>query len=105
MHPLHLVQKPLIERRQKCQSTQRNFFPYALLLLNSDTSCGVVIAHVAGSMNTAGDFLSRTEVDPTEKLEMALRNDIHTKAIEVIIQSSGIVEEEQIVVLPDEEID
>ena len=52
-----------------------------------------VIAHVAGSMNTAADFLSRTEVDPTEKLEMAIRDDIHTKAIEVNIQSSGIVEE------------
>ena len=66
-----------------------------------------VIAQVAGSMNTAADFLSRTEVDPTrsEKLEMAIRDDIHTKAVEVKIQSSGIVEEEQIYVLPDEEID
>ena len=45
-----------------------------------------VIAHVAGTMNTAVDFLSRTEVDPTEKLELTIRNDIHTKAIEVNIQ-------------------
>ena len=51
-----------------------------------------LIAHVAGSMNTAADFLSRTEVDPTEILEMKFRNNIHTKAIEVNIQSSGIVE-------------
>ena len=64
-----------------------------------------VIAHVAGSMKTAANFLSRTEVDPTEKLEMVIGNDIHTKAIEANIQSSGIVEEEQIYVLPDEEID
>ena len=35
-----------------------------------------VIAHVAGAMNTAADFLSRTEINPTEKLEMNLRNDI-----------------------------
>ena len=56
-------------------------------------------------MNTAADFLSRTEVNPTEKLEMTLRNDIHTKAIEVNIQSSGIVEEEQIYILPDDEVD
>ena len=35
-----------------------------------------VIAHVAGAMNTAADFLSRTEIIPTEKLEMNLRNDI-----------------------------
>ena len=40
-----------------------------------------------------------------KKLEMAFRKDIHTKAIEVNIQSSGIVEEKQIYVLPDEEID
>ena len=64
-----------------------------------------VIAHVAGSMNTAADFLSRTEVNQTEKLETTIRNDIHSKAIEVNIQSSGIVEEEQIYVLPDDEID
>ena len=64
-----------------------------------------VIAHVAGTMNTAADFLSRTEVDPTEKLELTIRNDLHTKAIEVNIQSTGIVEEEQIYVLPDDEID
>ena len=64
-----------------------------------------VIAHVAGSMNTAADFLSRTEVAPTEKLELTIRNDIHTKAIEVNIQSFGIAEEEQIYILPEDEID
>ena len=56
-------------------------------------------------MNTAADFLSRTEVNPVEKLEMSIRNDIQTKAIEVNIQSSGIVEEEQIYILPDDEFD
>ena len=56
-------------------------------------------------MNTAADFLSRTEVNPTEKPEMTLRNDIHTKALEVNIQSSGIVEEEQIYILPDDDVD
>ena len=64
-----------------------------------------MIAHVAGTMNTAADFLSRTEVDPTEKLEMTIRNDIYTEAIEGNFESSGIVEEEQIFVLPDDEID
>ena len=64
-----------------------------------------MIAHVAGTMNTAADFLSRTEVDPTEKLELTIRNDIHTNAIDVNIQSTGIVEEEQTYVLPDDEID
>ena len=56
-------------------------------------------------MNTAADFLSRTEINPTEKLEMNLRNDIQTKAIEVIIQSSGIAKEEQIYIHPDDEND
>ena len=56
-------------------------------------------------MNTAADFLSRTEVDPTEQLEKTIRNDIHTKALEVNTQSFGIVEEEQIYILPDDEID
>ena len=56
-------------------------------------------------MNTAANFISRTEVDPTEKLEMTICNDIHTKATEVNIQSTGIVEEEQILFLPGDEID
>ena len=67
--------------------------------------CIFVNAHVAGSMNTAANFLSRTEVNPVEKLEMSIRNDIQTRAIEVNIQSSGIVEEEQIYILPDDEFD
>ena len=64
-----------------------------------------VKAYVAGAMNTAVDFLSRTEINATEKPEMNLRNDIQTKAIEVNIQSSGIAEEEQIHIHPDNEID
>ena len=56
-------------------------------------------------MNTAADFLSRTEVNPIKKLKMSIQNDIQTKAIEVNIQSSGIVEEEQIYILPDDELD
>ena len=61
-----------------------------------------VIAHVAGAMNTAADFLSRAEVNPTEKLEMNIRNDVATKAIEVNIQSTGVAEEETLYILPDE---
>ena len=49
--------------------------------------------------------MSRTEINPTEKLEMNLRNDIQTKAIEVNIQSSGMAEEQQIYLQPDDEID
>ena len=56
-------------------------------------------------MNTAANFLSRTEVDTTEKPKKTIRYDSHTKAIEVNIQSSGIVEKEQIYVLPDDGTD
>ena len=53
-------------------------------------------------MNTAADFLSRAEVNPTEKLEMNIRNDVTTKAIEVNIQSTGVAEEESLYILPEE---
>ena len=36
---------------------------------------------------------------------MTERNDVHTKATVVILQSSDIVEEQQNYVLPDDEID
>ena len=64
-----------------------------------------VIAHVADSMNAAADFLSRTEVNLVEKLKMSIGNDIQTRAIEVNIQSSGVVEEEQIYILHDNKFD
>ena len=62
-----------------------------------------LIVPVAGSIKTSADILSRTEVNPTKKLEMSMRNDIQTKAFN--IQSSVIVEEERIYVLPNDEFD
>ena len=59
-----------------------------------------VIARVAGAMNIAAGFLSRAEVNPTEKLEMNIRNDVTTKAIEVNTQSTGVTEEEPLYILP-----
>ena len=61
-----------------------------------------VIAHVARAMNTAADFLSRADVHPTEKLDLSIRNDVTTKAIEVNIQSTGVAEEESLYILPEE---
>ena len=61
-----------------------------------------VIAHLAGAMNTAADFLSRAEVNPTEKLEMNIRNDVITKAIEVSIKTTRVAEEELLYILPEE---
>ena len=61
-----------------------------------------VIAHVAGAMNTAADFLSRAESNPTETLELNIRNDVITKATEVNIQSTGVAEEELLYILSGE---
>ena len=53
-------------------------------------------AHIAGSVNTAADFLSRLEVKVTEKIHLKIREDIHTMPIEVTISSSDVADEYQI---------
>ena len=53
-------------------------------------------------MNAAADFLARAELNPTEKPEMNIHNDVNTKANEVNIQSTGIAEEELLYILPGE---
>ena len=59
--------------------------------------------HVAGSQNTPADFLSRLELTPKEKVQIKLRDDILMSPIEVNLQSSDVVDEEQLFFLPDEE--
>ena len=54
------------------------------------------IAHIAGSVNTAADFLSRLELEVTEKIRLKIREDIHTMPIEVTTSSSDVTDEEQI---------
>ena len=41
------------------------------------------IAHIAGSVNTAADFLSRLELKVTEKIHLKLLGDVQTTPIEV----------------------
>ena len=53
------------------------------------------IAHIAGSVNTAADFLSRLELKVTEKMRLKIREDIHTTPIEATTSSSDVAEEEQ----------
>ena len=53
------------------------------------------IAHIAGSVNTAADFLSRLELKITEKIRLKIREDIHTTPIEVTTSSSDVADEEQ----------
>ena len=49
-------------------------------------------ALIAGSVNTAADFLSRFELKVTEKIRLKIREDIQTTPIEVITCSSDVVD-------------
>ena len=52
--------------------------------------------HIAGSVNTAADFLSRLELKVTEKICLKIREDIQTTPIEVTTSSSDVADEEHI---------
>ena len=54
-----------------------------------------IIAHNPGKNNTAADYLSRIEMDPTEMLVLKIRK-VETRPIEVNVQSAGVSEEEQV---------
>ena len=64
-------------------------------------ACGYVLqfnfkrAHIAGSVNTAADFLSRTELKVTERIRLNIREDVQTTPIEVTTSSSDVADEEQ----------
>ena len=53
------------------------------------------IAHIAGPVNTAADFLSRLELKVREKIRLKVREDIQTTPIEATTSSSDVAEEEQ----------
>ena len=53
------------------------------------------IAHIAGSLNIAADFLSRLELKVTVKIHLKIREDIQTTPIEVSTSSSDVADEEQ----------
>ena len=53
------------------------------------------LAHIAGSVNTAADFLSRLELKVTEKIHLKKREDIQTTPIVVTTSSSDVDDEEQ----------
>ena len=54
------------------------------------------IAHFAGSVNTAADFLSRLELKVMDKIGLKIREDIQTTPIEVTRSSSDVADEEQV---------
>ena len=51
--------------------------------------------HIAGSINTAADFLSRLELKVTEKIHLKMREDVQTTPIEVSTSSSDDADEER----------
>ena len=53
------------------------------------------IAHIAGSVNTAAEFLSRLELKVTEKIRLKIRDVIQTTHIEVTTSSSDVADQEQ----------
>ena len=54
------------------------------------------IAHIAGSVITAVDFLSRLELKVTEKICLKIGEDIQTTPIEVTTSSSDVADEKQV---------
>ena len=54
------------------------------------------IAHVAGSVNTAADFISRLEMKVTEKIHLKIRENIQTTPLEVSTSSSDVADEGQV---------
>ena len=52
------------------------------------------MAPIAGTVNTAADFLSRLELKVTEKIRLKIMEDIHTTLIEVTTSSSDVADEE-----------
>ena len=63
------------------------------------------IMHVAGTQNTAADFLSRIDFNPKEKIELKIRNDNTIQPIQVNLQSTDVADEEQLFFLPEETIE
>ena len=53
------------------------------------------IAHIAGSVNTAADFLPRLELKVTERIRLKIREDVQITPIEITTSSSDVADEEQ----------
>ena len=61
--------------------------------------------HVAGTQNTAADFLSRVELNPKERVDLKTREVITIRPIQVNLQSTDVADEEQFFFLPDKTIE
>ena len=113
---IHGIQPRLVgigqtSHRPNSQQICYTFFQTKIIPPALWNACGFVlqfnftIANVPGRMNTAADFLSRLDLDPKEKVQLLIRDDIQTTPIEVHIQSSNVAEEEQFYFLPEDDIE
>ena len=77
------------------------FLQTKAILLSLWNACDYVLqfnfetAHIAGSVNTAADFLSRLELKVTEKIHLKIREVVQIKPIELSTSSSDVTDEEQ----------
>ena len=54
-----------------------------------------IIAHFAGSVKKAADFLSRLELKVTEKISLKIQEDVQTTHNEVTTSTSDVADEKQ----------
>ena len=54
------------------------------------------VAHIAGSVSIAADFLSRLEMKVTERIRLKIREDVQTTPIEVTTTSSDVADKERL---------
>ena len=98
-HFLWETRKPIIALRDKKSVTrlfQTKAFPLSLWnACNYVLQFNFKLAHLAGSVKKAADFLSRLEVKVTEKVRLKIREDVQTTPIAVKTATSDVADEEQ----------
>ena len=98
-HLLWKATKPTIvltDKKSVTRSFQTKAIPPALWnACDYALQFNLKIAHIADSVNTAADFLSRLELNFREKIRLKIREDIQTTPIEVTNSSSDVADEEQ----------
>ena len=66
--------------------------------------CVGLCSAVQFSENTATDFLSKIDLNPEERVELKIREDITIRPVQVSLQSTDVADEEQLFFLTEETI-
>ena len=97
-HILWETSKPIIvltDNKSVTRFFQTKTIPPSLWnACESELQFNFKIAHIAGSVKTAADFLSRLELKVTEKIRLKIREDVQTTPIEVSTSSSDVADED-----------